>query len=132
MVGKRFIWVVNWVDHKTTIFLVSVTLRNDRRFGMCAPACMLHQVPAAKRLRNDLSNMRTRATMLVNDLQVNSEQLLQQLCTTSTYAGGVANNSTPASRTPVSRGTKSLSQREHTMVVCVRQQSLNNKQESRI
>ena len=26
--------VVNRVDHKTTIFLVSVTLRNDRRFGM--------------------------------------------------------------------------------------------------
>ena len=25
--------VVNRVDHKTTIFLVSVTLRNDRRFG---------------------------------------------------------------------------------------------------
>ena len=26
--------VVNRVDHKTTIFLVSVTLRNDRRFGI--------------------------------------------------------------------------------------------------
>ena len=93
------------------------TCVHDVFVSLCAPTCMLHQVPAAKRLRNDLSNMRTRATMLVNDLQVNSEQLLQQLCTTSTYAGGergVANNSTPASRTPVNRGTK----RAHDGSVC--------------
>ena len=52
--------------------------------------------------------------MLINDLQVNSEQLLQQLCATSTDVGGVANSSTPASRTPVNRGTK----RAHDGSVC--------------
>ena len=31
--------VVNRVDHKTTIFLVSVTLRNDGRFGMAPWTC---------------------------------------------------------------------------------------------
>ena len=38
--------VVNRVDHKTTIFLVSVTLRNDRRFGMQLKAVATRDVGA--------------------------------------------------------------------------------------
>lgn len=63
-------------------------------------------VPTVKEFRNEMSNMRTRATMLVNDFKVNSEQVLEQVRAMANTATNIDDVGSTKTTTPANFGTK--------------------------